>query len=167
MPDLEPEAVVIDYREDPIGAARQGVNPTVLGRLRTGWAVMAGTQHLPGYCILLYDGDADQLTELPMSQRVAFMRDVVLLGEAVERACRATDSGFLRINYEILGNTWPHLHGHVHARYQWEPDELRIGPVYGYGAARAAPQHQLDSRHDGLRNAMAATLRKVLDEAEV
>ncbi|GGK54851.1 HIT family protein [Nocardia camponoti] len=132
--------------------------------MSTGWAIMANTQHLPGYCILMYDGDADQLTELPVDERVAFMRDVVLLGEAVERACRAVDSGFLRINYEVLGNTWPHLHGHVHARYWWEPEELRIGPVYLYGAQRADPQHQLDSRHNDLRTRIAESLRQVLDE---
>ncbi|MFD3594641.1 hypothetical protein ACFWU5_18120 [Nocardia sp. NPDC058640] len=80
MSATEPEEAVIDYREDPSGAARQGTNPAVLGRMRTGWATMADTQHLPGYCILIYDGDADQLTELPVSERVAFMRDVVLLG---------------------------------------------------------------------------------------
>lgn len=102
-----------------------------------------------------------------MSERFAFMRDVGLLGEAFERACRAADSGFLRINYEVLGNAWPHLHGHIDPRYQWEPEDLRLGPVYGYGTERAAPRYQLDSRHDGLRTAIAAALRMVLDEVEM
>ncbi|KAF0844848.1 HIT family hydrolase [Nocardia caishijiensis] len=154
----------IEYAEDPIGAARQGVNPTVLARMASGWAVMGGTQHLPGYCVLLHDGDADQLTELPRADRVVFMRDLVLLGEAVERACRAADPGFFRINYEVLGNFWPHLHGHVHARYQWEPDALRVGPIARYGSEREAPEHRLGPRHDPLRAAIATALQDILAE---
>ncbi len=126
MPERETGGGVIDYLQDPIGAARQGANPTVVGRMRSGWAVMGRTQHLPGYCVLMHDGNADQLTDLPRAHRVTFMHDMVLLGEAVERACRATDPEFLRINYEVLGNLWPHLHGHIHARYRWEPDHLRV-----------------------------------------
>jgi diadenosine tetraphosphate (Ap4A) HIT family hydrolase len=138
MPEREPCSESIDYREDPIGAARQGTNPTVLGRLRSGWAVIGSTQHLPGYCVLIHDGSADQLTELPRADRVAFMRDMVLLGEAVERACRAADPAFLRINYEVLGNLWPHLHGHGHPRYRWirprgsrTPARCQARPVAG------------------------------------
>ncbi|MFB8005199.1 HIT family protein [Nocardia sp. NPDC056000] len=121
----DPSAATIDYRTDPIGAARLGTNPNVLGRMRTGWAVIGNTQHLPGYCLLLHDGTADQLTELSRPDRVAFMHDLVLLGEAVEKACRALDPAFWRINYEVLGNFWPHLHGHIHPRYQWEPEHPR------------------------------------------
>ncbi|WP_228799240.1 diadenosine tetraphosphate hydrolase [Nocardia cyriacigeorgica] len=156
---------MIDYLKDPIGAARQGTNPTVVGRMHSGWAVMGGTQHLPGYCVLMHDGNADQLTELPRADRVRFMHDMVLLGEAVERACRAADPEFLRINYEVLGNLWPHLHGHIHARYKWEPDHLRAGPVYLYGSDREAPEHRIGPRHDPIRGAISTALRKILAEA--
>ncbi|WP_433716966.1 diadenosine tetraphosphate hydrolase (plasmid) [Nocardia sp. CA-084685] len=155
-------SATIDFRTDPIGAARQGTNPTVLCRMRSGWAVIGGTQHLPGYCVLMHDGTADQLTDLPRPDRMTFMHDMVLLGEAVERACRAADPAFWRINYEVLGNLWPHLHGHIHARYQWEPDHLRIGPVHLYGRDRQAPEHQLGPRHDNLRDAIATALREIL-----
>lgn len=165
MTATDPGMPVIDYRDDPVGAARQGTNPTVLCRMRTGWAVMANTQHLPGYCIMIYDGDADQLTELPIEERANFMLDVMLLGEAVEKACRAADPAFRRINYEVLGNTWPHLHGHVHARYEWEPENLRIGPVYLYGAERDSPHHQLDSGHEPLKAAIAAALHELLEQS--
>ncbi|MFG1792509.1 diadenosine tetraphosphate hydrolase [Nocardia sp. NPDC049149] len=164
MSDTGPASSAIDFRIDPIGAARQRTNPTVLCRMRTGWAVMGNTQHLPGYCVLLHDGAADQLTELPRAERVTFMHDMVLLGEAVEKACRAADPAFARINYEVLGNLWPHLHGHIHARYHWEPDHLRIGPVYLYGPDRDAPEHQLSARHDTLRNAIAMALREILTQ---
>ncbi|MFB7718074.1 HIT domain-containing protein [Nocardia sp. NPDC056100] len=157
-------AATVDYRTDPIGAARQGTNPNVLGRMRTGWAVIGNTQHLPGYCLLLHDGTADQLTELSRPDRVAFMHDLVLLGEAVEKACRAADPAFWRINYEVLGNFWPHLHGHIHPRYQWEPEHRRTAPVSLYGPERETPEHALDSRHDSLRKEIAAVLQEIVDE---
>ncbi|MET9212869.1 MULTISPECIES: HIT family protein [unclassified Nocardia] len=153
-----------DWRRDRAGTAAAGTNPTALCRLTTGWAVIGDTQHLPGYCVLIYDGAADQLTDLPRPERIAFMADLVVLGEAVERACRAADPAFRRINYEVLGNTWTHLHGHVHARYEWEPADLRAGLVYLYGAERTAPEHALDARHDDLRAAITAALGEILAE---
>ncbi|WP_405484264.1 diadenosine tetraphosphate hydrolase [Nocardia sp. NBC_00511] len=154
----------IDYRTDSIGAARQGTNPTVLARMRSGWAVIGTTQHLPGYCLLLHDGSADQLTELPRPDRFVFMQDLVLLGEAVELGCRAVDPEFWRINYEVQGNSWQHLHGHIHPRYRWEPDELRVGPVARYGSERDAPKYQLGSSHDAVRAAITAALQRIIAE---
>lgn len=90
------------------------------------------------------------------------MTDLILLGEAVETVCRAADPGFRRINYEVLGNTWAHLHGHVHARYDWEPTALRVGPVHLYGAERSALEHALGPRHDRLRAAITGTLSEML-----
>lgn len=48
-------------------------------------------------------------------------------------ACR--DNGLRRINYEVLGNSLPVLHGHVHARYDWEPPDRVDGPVWRYPQA--------------------------------
>jgi len=118
-----------DWRTDPIEAARRGENPTVLRRLRSGWAVIGDHQRLPGYCLLLHDGEADHLTELARPQRMDFLEDLALLGEAVMTACTRLDSQLWRINYEVLGNSYPHLHGHVFPRYLWEPEDMRRGPV--------------------------------------
>ncbi|GAA3968695.1 DeoR family transcriptional regulator [Actinomadura viridis] len=147
VPGTPPE----NWKEDPIGSAERGENPTVLHRMNTGWAVIGYTQHLPGYCLLLYAGVADHLTDLPRRERTAFLDELALLGEAVQRACSDLDPAFARINYEILGNSWNHLHGHVHPRYRWEPPELLHGPVWRYGRERDAPRHELGPRHDPLR----------------
>lgn len=135
--------------------------------MRTGWAVIGDTQHLPGYCLLLYAGSADHLTDLPRPERAAFLYDLALLGEAVANACGAADAGFRRVNYEVLGNSWGHLHGHVHARYEWEPDNFRQGPVWLYGRERFAAEHRLDHRHDQLREAITTELRRILAEASI
>jgi diadenosine tetraphosphate (Ap4A) HIT family hydrolase len=154
----------MDWTDDRIGAAERGENPTVLGKLRTGWAVIGDTQHLPGYCLLLYSGTADHLTDLSRSDRAAFLFDLSLVGEAVQSVCARRDPDFERVNYEVLGNSWPHLHGHVHARYGWEPAELRKGPVWRY-TDRLAPQFELGERHAGLRRELAEKLTEVLSDA--
>jgi diadenosine tetraphosphate (Ap4A) HIT family hydrolase len=148
------------WEDDRLAAAEQGVNPTVLGRLRTGWAVIGDTQHLPGYCLLLYRGTADHLTDLPRDVRADFLLDMSLLGEAVQNVCRARDPEFNRINYEILGNSWAHLHAHVHPRYAWEPAEHRNKPVWTY-PDRKHPRHALTERRDRLRVDLEQELARI------
>jgi diadenosine tetraphosphate (Ap4A) HIT family hydrolase len=148
----------MNWQDDRIGSARRGENPTVLARMRTGWAAIGDTQHLPGYCVLLYAGTANHLTDLPLGERTAFLTDMAVLGEAVQAAVSATSADFSRMNYEILGNTWHHLHAHVRARYAWEPSEFHGGPVERYGAVRFAPEHRLGPRHEPLRRAITACL---------
>jgi diadenosine tetraphosphate (Ap4A) HIT family hydrolase len=149
-----------DWRKDRIGAARRGQNPTVLRRLRSGWAVIADHQRLPGYCLLLHDGDADHLTDLPRHQRAVFLEDLALLGEAVMTACNRLDPELWRINYEVLGNSYPHLHGHVFARYLWEPQEMRRGPVWRYPDLHD-PRYELGPQHDDVRAAVIEALDEI------
>jgi diadenosine tetraphosphate (Ap4A) HIT family hydrolase len=145
---------------DPIVAARRGENPTVLRRMRSGWAVIGDHQRLPGYCLLLHDGEADHLTDLPRPVRTVFLEDLALLGEAVMTACTGLDSQLWRINYEVLGNSYPHLHGHVFPRYLWEPDDMRRGPVWRYQDLHE-PRYALGSQHDPLRAALVDALDEI------
>ena len=85
-----------DWREDRIGAALRGENPTVLQRLPGGFAVIGDVQWLPGYCVLLTDDPAVQrLSDLSRPDRAAFLESMARLGEAVERACGEQPSGAL------------------------------------------------------------------------
>ncbi|MDQ1052001.1 HIT family protein [Streptomyces sp. V4I2] len=153
------------WKDDRIGSAERGENPTVLTRMHTGWAVIGDTQYLPGYCLLLYAGEANHLTDLPRDERTQFLHDLSLLGEAVEEVCRKHDpEGFRRLNYEVLGNSWDHLHGHIHPRYHWESEEFRHGSVWRYGPQRLASGCALGPRHDMLRNAIIRALASILDE---
>lgn len=146
-----------DWRADPIAAARKGQNPTVLRRLRSGWAVIGDHQRLPGYCLLLHDGDADHLTDLPRPERAVFLEDVALLGEAVMAAGTRLDAQLVRVNYEILGNSYPRLHCHVFPRYLWEPEERRRGPVWRYPDLHD-PRYELGPQHEHLRTALVDAL---------
>ena len=148
---------------DSIGDALRGENPLVMARMPSGFAVIGDTQHLPGYSLLLVD-DASirHLTDLDWERRKQFLLDFALLGEAVERACKPND--LRRINYEILGNSWPVLHGHVHPRYEWEPPDRITGPVWRYpNEVRDAPEHAYsDERHGELRAAITAELEELM-----
>ncbi|MGW5636721.1 HIT family protein [Streptomyces sp. NPDC003832] len=152
-----------DWRADRIGAASRGENPTVLRRLDAGFAVIGDVQFLPGYSVLLVDRPGVQrLSDLPRPRRLAFLSDMERLGEAVERVCGRLDPGFRRINLEILGNTDPFLHAHVWPRFDWEPDELRSGPVWWYPRDRWRDERfRLGPRHRALRAAIGEELDRL------
>lgn len=152
--------------DNSIAAALRGENAKVMARMRSGFAVIGDTQHLPGYSLLLTDDlDVDHPTDLPWASRREFFFDLSLLGEAVFGATR--EQGAHRINYEVLGNSWPHLHGHVHPRYEWEPSDKIGGPAWRYPKeVRNAPEHAYDdARHGELRAAITAELTRLMREA--
>ena len=126
-------SAVTDWREDRIGSAARGQNPTVLEELRSGYAVIGDVQFLPGYCVLLgKDLDAKVLAEMPRQERVRFLADAGLLATAVETACRAYDLAFRRVNIDILGNADAFVRAHIWPRYEWEPPELVTRPMWLY-----------------------------------
>ncbi len=149
-----------DWRNDRIGAAVLGNNPTVMTRLPGGFAVIGDVQWLPGYCVLLTDDPSVQrLSDLSRSDRSAFLDSMARLGEAVERGCSDLDPAFRRVNLEILGNADPDLHAHIWPRYDWEPAD-RVGkPVWLYPSENWADPHtRLGPQHDDLRAAITAYL---------
>ncbi|GAA2319460.1 DeoR family transcriptional regulator [Streptomyces hawaiiensis] len=151
------------WREDRIGSALRGENPAVMRRLDSGFAVIGDVQFLPGYSVLLTDDPAVQrLSELPRSARLAFLADMDRLGEAVERACRRVESGFRRVNLEILGNADAFLHAHVWPRYEWEPEELVRRPVWLYPREMwGEERYALGPAHDRMRAAVGEELDRL------
>ncbi|WP_447034869.1 diadenosine tetraphosphate hydrolase [Streptomyces sp. DSM 118878] len=151
------------WRGDRIGSALRGENPTVLRRLRAGFAAIGDVQFLPGYSVLLVDDPLVQrLSDLPKAKRLSFLSDMDVLGEAVERACRRLDPAFRRVNLEILGNTDAFLHAHVWPRFEWEPPELVRMPVWLYAREHWHDEHHaLAARHDALRSAIGEELDRL------
>jgi len=161
--------VSMDWREDRIGSAARGENPTVFAELTSGYAAIGDVQFLPGYCVLLSkDANASALAELPRRERVQFLADVDLLAGAVERACREADPEFTRVNIEILGNADAFVHAHIWPRYSWEPRELLRRPVWLYGADKwQDPLNALSGRHAALRASIAEHLQELEDSGGV
>lgn len=152
-----------DFRDDRVGSALRGENPTVLTRLSASFAVMGDVQFLPGYCIALVDRPGvEVLTDLSRADRLAYLCDVDLLAEAVTNVCRARDPGFRRVNIEILGNTDAILHTHIWPRYDWEPPDNLTMPVWLYPPDRWTDEKwRLSRSHDRWRRALVREIARL------
>jgi diadenosine tetraphosphate (Ap4A) HIT family hydrolase len=116
-----------DWKLDRIGSAAKGLNPMVIARMKSGFAVIGDTQFLPGYCVLLAYPQVKCLNDLTVTQRSDFLLDMSLLGDAIIKVCNP-----LKVNYSILGNTDDFLHAHIFPRYNWEEETRRKYPVWLY-----------------------------------
>lgn len=144
-----------DWKQDRVGSAKRGENPTVLARMRSGFAVIGDTQFLPGYCLLLASPQVEHLSDLPFALRSVYLQDMSLLGEAIMRVCRP-----LRVNYEILGNYDRYLHTHLFPRYEWESRDRLEYPVWLYPDAVSADPNvaYADEQHGKLRQQLTESL---------
>jgi diadenosine tetraphosphate (Ap4A) HIT family hydrolase len=134
--------------------------------MRSGFAVIGDTQFLPGYSLLLADDpSANHLTDLDWPRREQFLVDLALLGEAVERVCKP--HRLRRMNYEVLGNSLPVLHGHIVPRYEWERPEFVTQEWGRYPRSeRNAPEHiYSDEKHGELRASITAELNELMARA--
>jgi hypothetical protein len=66
-----------------VALAREGRNALVIGRMRSGWAVLGDVQLPLGYCLLLADPVVGSINELTGAERAQFLSDMVLVGECV------------------------------------------------------------------------------------
>jgi diadenosine tetraphosphate (Ap4A) HIT family hydrolase len=137
--------------------AQQGTNPYVICRMPSGWAVLGDTQILPGYSILLSDPVVLDLNALSLRDRLSFLRDMSIVGDALLEV-----TGAALINYEILGNADRALHAHIMPRYSDEPDETRRRPIWFSDWANAP---KFDSaREKNLMQKLADSIQKRLNE---
>ncbi len=82
-----------------------------LSRLR-----LAANQWVPGYCVLVCTKHVVEPHQLPKQDQGVFFEDVMRAAQALERVFRP-----VKMNYEILGNSVPHLHCHLTPRYHGDP----------------------------------------------
>jgi len=137
--------------------AQQGTNPYVICRMPSGWAVLGDTQILPGYSILLSDPVVPDLNALSRRDRLSFLRDMSIVGDALLEV-----TGAALINYEILGNADRALHVHIMPRYSDEPEETRRKPIW-FSDWDNAPKFDLEREKD-LMQKLADTIQKRLHE---
>jgi diadenosine tetraphosphate (Ap4A) HIT family hydrolase len=67
---------------------------------------------MPGYACFVFHRHAIELYDLTDNEAIAYMRDLRLCARAVAEA-----TGAAKLNYEIHGNTLPHLHVHIFPRH--------------------------------------------------
>ncbi len=105
----------------------------------TSWLEAHPRVCLRGTCYLLAKPHAVELYDLSCAELSAFMAEAQIAARALKET-----TGAVRINYEVHGNTVPHLHLHLFPRYVDDPfpgapiDYRRIEPpVYREGEFQA------------------------------
>jgi diadenosine tetraphosphate (Ap4A) HIT family hydrolase len=86
-------------------------------------AVLAPNQYYPGRCELWCKYHAEELFDLTADRRRRFHEELTILAKAVSAVLHPR-----KFNYELLGNTVPHLHWHLVPRYDW--DDLPRRPIW-------------------------------------
>ena len=89
-----------------------------IAELEASFLITGEDAPMKGYCFLLLKRHAVELYELSPEEAAAFMRDVQGASKAVHGI-----TGAVKLNYEIHGNTIPHLHMHLFPRYVGDPFE--------------------------------------------
>jgi len=142
-----------------VARARAGDDPELLARMPSGFAILGKFQpeSIRGCCMLLPDEVALSPNDLRPADRAQFFSDLVLLGDAILEV-----TGAERINYLVLCNQVPELHGHCIPRFSGEDPALRLqGPfeAYDFGASPIADALGADRE---LHGALQAALEQLL-----
>ena len=144
-----------------VARARSGDDPDLLVRMPSGYAVLAKYQPTPiqGCCMLFPDEVVSSPNDLAPAARAQFFSDLVLLGDAILEV-----TGAERINYLVLCNQVPELHGHCVPRFETEDPTLRLqGPfeAYDFGASPIADSNGSDRElHHNLQSVLERLLSK-------
>ena len=117
----------------PICVRRQPLD--LVATLESSWVTMQEAAPVRGYVCLVSQTHAVELHDLPEPLASAFMRDARKVSRALSAITKA-----VKLNYEIHGNSLPHLHMHFFPRYRGDRFEghpidprLVVQPVYAPG----------------------------------
>lgn len=90
----------------------------IVAELEASWVTMAETAPVRGYVCLVSKIHVVELHDLTEATATALMRDARRVSAAL-----AASTGTVKLNYEIHGNTLPHLHMHFFPRYRGDQFE--------------------------------------------
>jgi diadenosine tetraphosphate (Ap4A) HIT family hydrolase len=105
--------------------------PDAVARLEASWVLIEPGDPLRGYVCLVFGRHAIELHDLTDAEGSALMRDIRRVSAAVAAIMEP-----VKMNYEIHGNTAPHLHVHFFPRYPG--DQFEGGPIDPRAATRPA-----------------------------
>ncbi|HEX5246235.1 MAG TPA: HIT family protein [Gaiellaceae bacterium] len=106
--------------ECPICA--RGAPLDVIAELEATWVAAETEAPLPGYVCVVSKRHVVEPFELPSWELDAFWQEAMLVARAVHGLLEPA-----KLNYEIHGNTIPHLHMHLYPRFRGDPFEG--GPI--------------------------------------
>lgn len=94
-----------------------------------------------GYTIVIWRGrHVAEPTELDPDEAAQYWRELLRVGRAIEVALRP-----VKLNYDLLGNSLPHLHAHVIPRYA---DDPRPGWPFPFPEHEAPPRDEEELRRE-------------------
>jgi diadenosine tetraphosphate (Ap4A) HIT family hydrolase len=105
------------------GIQEQGKPLWVLIEMQASWVTAPPTAPLPGYVCLVSKRHVVEPYQLPAAEQQMWWQDVMVAAEAITELL-----GSPKMNYEIHGNTIPHLHTHLFPRMM-EGDPYMSGPI--------------------------------------
>ncbi|WP_112179859.1 MULTISPECIES: HIT family protein [Paraliobacillus] len=94
---------------------KKGTNKYFVKELETGYVVIGDHQYFKGYTLFLCKEHRSELHELNNDFKEKFLLEMSRVSEAVHRAFKP-----LKLNYELLGNSDPHMHWHIFTRSETE-----------------------------------------------
>jgi diadenosine tetraphosphate (Ap4A) HIT family hydrolase len=106
---------------------------TTIWEFPTSWLEATPRTCLKGTCWLLLKPHAVELYDLDDADLLAYMKEAQMSALAIKRV-----TGAVKINYEIHGNTVPHMHMHLFPRYlddpfPGQPIDYRLTEMPPYG----------------------------------
>ena len=112
----------MDERTCPICAHPGGRPDDVVADLAVAWVTAGTNAPLPGYACVVAKRHVVEPYELAERERAAFWQDCMIAARGLAGLFQP-----VKMNYEIHGNTIPHLHMHLYPRYAGDPYEG--GPI--------------------------------------
>lgn len=114
--------------------------------LPASWVLIPDEAVLPGYVLVVSKRHVTEPYELPPDESAQFWADAMRTAAAVASVVQP-----VKVNYEIHGNTIPHLHLHVFPRFRGDPFER--SPIDPHAVT---PTRRSAEEIEALRRAIAA-----------
>lgn len=100
-----------------IDAIKENNNLFFVKELKTGYVVLGDNQLYKGYTLFLFKNHVQELHELDNKTRTMFLTEMSQVAKAVYKSFSPD-----KLNYELLGNSHPHMHWHIFPRYKNDPN---------------------------------------------
>ncbi|MHB8752828.1 MAG: HIT family protein [Aggregatilineales bacterium] len=99
-----------------ISQIKTHTNPFFVAELATGYVVLGDFQFFRGYTLFLCNQHIPELHQLEPGFKLRFLEEMSGVAQAVFDYFKP-----MKLNYELLGNSEPHLHWHFFPRHQDDP----------------------------------------------
>jgi diadenosine tetraphosphate (Ap4A) HIT family hydrolase len=100
---------------------RNGRPLGIVTELNVTYVTSSAESLMRGYCCLVLKRHAVELYDLSTDEGAALMKDIQRVAKVLQ-----VITGAVKLNYQIHGNTIPHLHVHLFPRYRGDPFENRL-----------------------------------------